>query len=273
MEKKKYLSPTQLDTYARCGEQYRRRYLLGDKVPPGIAALKGRAVHKGAETNWRQKIESHADLSASQIKEASAAAFEDEKKGGFLLTADEQSQGLQKTLGVALDRTVVLANVFAEKVAPIHQPKLVEETFRIEIPHAPFDISGRLDMMNDKNAISDLKTSGKRKSQSEVDDSVQLTIYSIGGQALTGSPVENVELDVLVDTKEPQHQKLVSTRGRKDFEALVNRINMVTRGIEAGVFTPAVPGSYYCSPRWCGYWSTCPFVNSERANAAERSNT
>lgn len=270
-EQKKYLSPSQLDTYTRCGHQWYLRYIEGRKVPPGIAALKGRATHKGAEGNWKQKIESRQDLPAKQIKEIASDAFEQEKKGGFILTPEEESAGLQKTLGHAKDRTVALAGLFAEKVAPIYQPKMVEQNFTIEIPKAPFDISGRVDMVDDQNRVPDLKTSGKRKSQSEADNSVQLTVYAAGVQMMTGLPVPEVRLDVLVDTKEPQHQQIISTRGKRDFEALVNRINMVTRGIEAGVFTPAVPGSWWCSPRFCGYFlSGCPYINADRIAAAEK---
>lgn len=271
-DKKPYLSPSQIETYRRCGWQWKLRYIDKLKIPPAIAMLKGRAVHVGAETNWKQKIETREDLKRGHIQEAAAAAFETSKSGGYELTPDEQSIGHKKVLGEALDRTVALAGAFADHVAPQYQPVMVEETFKIEIPNAPYDISGRVDMVDEKNRIPDLKTSGKRKQQSEADQSIQLTTYAAGIQIKTGKPVPEVRLDVLVDTKTPQFQQLVSKRERRDFEILVNQVNAVTAGIQAGVFLPAAPGSYVCSPRFCGYWNQCPFVNAERTAAAEKNN-
>jgi hypothetical protein len=63
-----------------------------------------------------------------------------------------------------------------------------------------------------------------------------------------------------------------SSRGSADFAALAARINVITHAIEAGIFTPAAPGSWCCSSKWCGYYlDGCPYVNSERIAAAERS--
>lgn len=271
VDKKPYLSPSQIEMYRRCGWSWKMRYIDKLKIPPGIAMLKGRAVHVGAEHNWKQKIESHEDMKRGHIQQAAAAAFEGSKKGGYELTEEEKSIGHSKVLGEALDRTVIMSGAFADKIAPQYQPTLVEQSFKIEIPAAPYDISGRVDMVDDQNRIPDLKTSGKKKQQSEADQSIQLTTYAAGIRIKTGKPVTAVGLDVLVDTKTPQVQQLVSKRERRDFEILVNQVNAVTAGIQAGVFLPAAPGSWWCSNRFCGYFNAgCPFVNSERKAAAEK---
>jgi hypothetical protein len=98
---------------------------------------------------------------------------------------------------------------------------------------------------------------------------VQLTVYAAGHKRLTGQPASEVRLDVLVKTKEVTRQVLRSTRGAADFQALAARINATLAGIAAGIFPPASPGSWWCSDRWCGYWRSCPYVNSERIEAAE----
>lgn len=51
----KYLSVSQLDTFTRCGEQFRRRFMEGECIPPGIAARIGSGVHK-AWGNLQGKI-------------------------------------------------------------------------------------------------------------------------------------------------------------------------------------------------------------------------
>ncbi len=118
MTEKPHLSATQLEMYWRCPEQYRRRYIEHEVVPPGISALTGRAIHRGAETNFRQKIESHADLPAKDIVEAAVAGFDVDVLGGYMLSADEASRGVAIVLGEAKDQTAQLADVHAREQAP-----------------------------------------------------------------------------------------------------------------------------------------------------------
>jgi hypothetical protein len=47
--------------FQRCGEQYRRRYLENEIIPPGISARIGSGVHKAAEINFRAKIQTGED--------------------------------------------------------------------------------------------------------------------------------------------------------------------------------------------------------------------
>ena len=44
-DEKPYLSPSQMGMYCRCGEQYRRRYIEKEIIPPGFALIKGGSVH------------------------------------------------------------------------------------------------------------------------------------------------------------------------------------------------------------------------------------
>lgn len=265
----RHLSPTQIDTYCRCPEAYRRRYVEGEKIPPGIALLKGKGFHAGAETNMRQKIDSHEDLPASDIVDASVASFEAEMQGGFALSTDEAFRGAKVVLGEAKDSLVSLAKAHAEQQAPEYQPVMVEE--RVEIELTPErSLVGVIDLADDKGRVVDFKTAGKSKSQSEADASIQLTTYAAAYHVHQGEPPSLVQLDVLVSGKKGvKRQVLESRRGVADFTALANRINAVAAAIDAGIFPPAPPGAWQCSPRWCGYWNSCAYINSERAALAE----
>jgi hypothetical protein len=271
MTERPYVSPSQLDMFCRCGEQYRRRYLEKEIIPPGIAALKGTGFHRGAETNMRQKLESHVDLPPSQIVEAAVAGFEAQLAGGVQLSDEEVAVGMRKVVADAKDDVAEMALVHAQDQAPDYQPVLVEERVTIALP-GPRDLLGIIDLVDSHHRVVDFKTSGKKKAQSEVDNSVQLTVYAAAYQRLTGHIPSEVRLDTVVRTKTRcDRQVLSSQRTGADFNALANRINVIVQAIEAGSFTPAAPGSWCCSPKWCGYWSECPFVNSERRDAAERS--
>lgn len=260
-----HLSPSALDTFCKCPEQYRRRYIMKEKLPPGIAAHRGRGIHKGVQVNFAQKVETRKDLPASQIVEACVSEFEAGiQKEGYLLSGDEAARGATVVIGEEKDSVATLAEAFATVQAPDYQPTLVEEEIRIELPDSTHDLLGYLDLLTDDDIIADFKSAKKRKSQADADNSVQLTFYAAGAYIKTGRK-PTVRLDVILDQRKGvQRQILDSTRDLPDFRALANRTSAVLVSIKAGAFPPAMPGSWWCSAKWCGYWSTCPYVNSER---------
>lgn len=267
---KPHLSATQLDSYCKCGEAYRRRYIEGEKIPPNVAMLKGTGFHRGAEYNFRQKLDSHSDLPAQDIIDAAVAAFEAEVDKGVELAGDDKLRGKTIVVAETKDDLVSVVTVHAKDQAPDYQPVFVEQEFTISIPDSTRDLKGIIDLADDLRRVTDLKSAGKSKSQSDADNSVQLTIYAAGHHALTGNPPSEVRLDTIVTTKTKTYRNVVgSERGVEDFQALAHRIEVVNSGVDKGVFAPATPGAWWCGPKWCGYWNSCPFVNSHRAAVAQ----
>ena len=156
MAKKPYISPSQVGTYTKCGEAFRRRYVEHEKIPPGISLLKGRAVHKGSEYNFKQKVESHVDLKAKDIVDYSVADFETTKeKEGLLLNREEESRGASIVIGDAKDSTKDLSGLYAREVAPKYQPVGVEEEVFTELPSSSHDLKGYIDLRTDDKKILD----------------------------------------------------------------------------------------------------------------------
>lgn len=267
---KPHLSATQLDLYCRCGEAFRRRYQEGEKIPPNVAMLKGTGFHRGAETNFRQKIDTHTDLPTSDIVDAAVAAFEAEVEKGVELAGDDKLRGKTIVVSETKDDLVSVVSVHAKEQAPDYQPVFVEQEFTISLPESSRDLKGIIDLADDLRRVTDLKSAGKSKNQADADSSVQLTIYAAGHHALTGNPPTEVRLDTIVTTKTKTYRNVVaSDRGTDDFQALAHRIETVNAGVDAGVFAPATPGAWWCGPKWCGYYSICRFVNSHRAALAQ----
>lgn len=266
---KPHLSHAQLNMLSICGEQYRRRYPENEKIPPGIALNIGTGAHTGAEVNFLQKIESHTDLPKNEIVEAAVAGYETAFADGYTLAEDERKRGASIVIAEGKDLVASLADLHARESAPEYQPVAVEQEILIPFPNATHDLLGYVDVTDDLNRVTDFKTAGKSKNQNEADTSVQLTIYAAAHQIATGAPPAEVRLDVLVKTKKPKRQVLSSTRGQPDFLALINRVNIALAVIQAGTYMPVEPGHWMCGPKWCGYWSTCRFVNNERKAAAE----
>lgn len=269
---KPYLSASQMDMLCRCGEQYRRRYVENDIIPPGIAMLKGTGLHGAAEANMRQKIDSHVDLPVQDIVETAVETFKTQLHGGYSLSEAEESVGATKVLSEAIDDLATMADVHATEQAPDYQPTMVEQAVRIELP-GERDLLGIIDLADDQHRVVDFKTSKRKKRQTDADDSVQLTVYAASYQAVVQHPPSLVRLDTVVSTKTRcERQVLNSQRDGKDFAALAARINMATQAIAKGVFLPAAPGSWACSPAYCGYWNSCGFVNAARTAAAKDDN-
>lgn len=264
MQDKPHVSISQLGTLSRCGMQYFFRYCEGLKIPPGIAMVKGIAVHRAAALNGHQKIESHEDLPTKDLKEVAADAFEEQLRGdGIWLNPAERNGNADSILGEALDETVSMAGFYAGNIAPDYQPTHVEKSFTVSLP-GTHDFLGIIDLIDDKRRVVDYKTSGKSKSQSEADNSLQLTAYASGHKLITGEMPDEVRLDVLVLTKQMKRQVLASTRGVDDFVVLAARVNQAIAVIQSGSFLPADPTHWCCSPNWCGYWDRCPYSLAHR---------
>ncbi len=62
--------------FQRCGVQYEFRYIQGQIMPPGAAQIRGTGVHKGAEHNYRHKIEHKVDLPTDEVVNVAVQTLE-----------------------------------------------------------------------------------------------------------------------------------------------------------------------------------------------------
>lgn len=269
-----YLSPTQLLMYFRCGEQYRRRYLEGEKLPPGIAAISGKAVHKGAETNYSQKLASKQDLPVNAIEMATADSFDTFfRESGVQLTREQENRGLAIILGQAKDSAVAMASVYHETLARKVQPEFVEQ--KVIIPAGggiPKPLLGIIDIASENGDVIDIKTGSKKKTQSEADRDLQLTWYSVAYRWLTKKRPRSVQFHTVSSARHKVSAEIIhSTRDETDETILSNYLKSALHGIDSGFFPPANPQSFWCSERYCGYARTCRFYNiNNKQGSTER---
>lgn len=259
----KHLSWSQMNTLQRCGEQYRRRYVKRDVVPPGIALLRGRATHKANEKNLLAKMETGELLTVDDVLQAASDAFDEQASGEFLIDGDYEGMEIAEALGTAKDESVALAGLHAEKVAPSIEPTAIE--VRIEIPPSnslPVKFVSILDLIDRSVAVRDTKTTRKSPQADAAHGSDQLSGQALAFRARYRKPPEELSLDYLVRTtkkKETKHVRLPTERTVADLGVFVRRAQAATRMIEVEVFLPAPADSWACSPRWCGYAETCPY--------------
>src|SRR5579871_349320 len=127
-----HLSATSTSMFMRCPEQFRRRYVLGEKERPGGALVLGRGFHFAQETNFRQKLETYRDLPMDDVVGAYHAGWDQEvaKYGGAgeIEWDDRLKPDTLRHRGEELVRQYHLA------VAPKMQPTTVEEEFNLVLP-------------------------------------------------------------------------------------------------------------------------------------------
>jgi len=260
------ISSTRLETMWRCGEQYRRRYVEHEVIPPGIALLVGTGVHAGAQTNFAQKIETHVDLPIDEVIEAAVAGFESRlRKESYELTREEASRGARRVIAEATDQVAAMAEILAIEVVADYQPVAVEVATLVELP-GPMNMIMVTDLRDDEGRVTDFKTAGRKKSPDEVHRSTQLTAYAVAYRVDMGCDPTEVRLDTLLKTKKVERQVLVSRRDDADYDVLAARIDATVKAIEAGIYVPTSPTNWQCSERWCGYARTCPYFSQRTSS-------
>ena len=252
------LSDTRLQMLFRCAYQYYRRYVMGDKIPPGIAAKVGISVDKTVSTDLTSKKDYGILLPDEQIQDIARDTLNEEWANGVRLTKEEQQEGEKKIKGECVDRSIRLAKLHHNKLAPSIEPVAIQDRWELNIEGYPIGLTGVIDI-REPHAIRDTKTGAKKKTGA-ADKSMQLTIYALAAKKLYGKD-HKLFLDFLVDTKTPYTDVQESTRTQRDFEVLFRRIEAAINFLEKGIFPPCNPETnYLCSPKYCGFYSSCPYV-------------
>lgn len=265
-KQKPYLSPSQIASYTRCGEAYRRRYINKEIIPPRIVMVKGTAIHKGAELNFQQKITTGRDLPKSQIIDKSVSVFEDTiKHEGVWLNVNEEAEGKDISISKQKDSVAAVAGVFVDHVAPKYQPKMVEYEQLVEIEGGSHNLKGIIDLEDVKERLIDFKITSKTMTQAEVDNSFQLTFYAMLKRSKTGNDPSDIIIEDIVDQVRQTKVGTISTkRTMDDYRAAIARINMVADAINKGIYAPANDKAWWCAKDYCGYYLTCAYVNGKR---------
>jgi hypothetical protein len=236
---------------ARCGEQYRYRYVEGLRSPPGVALVIGKGTHAAIEEDLREKMALGELLPDERIADTAADATRKawDEEPPILRDGDPDQ-------GQAVDTAVALATVHHKVLAPGIEPIAVERGFLLELDGFPYDLMGFVDI-EEKGRIRDTKTAAKSPSGTEADQSDQLTVYHL--EAATRGEQKTVALDYLIKAKTPKVVTLESTRGPEDHARLLRRVEAAAKVIESGAFAPTNPDNWWCSQKWCGYWDRCAF--------------
>ncbi|MBU0691515.1 PD-(D/E)XK nuclease family protein [bacterium] len=256
----KYINQSLLNLHAKCGiaAEYRVSGLI---IPPAAAAHRGTGVHRAAEADARRIQLSSDRLTIPELQDAAATAFcESVEKHGVYLSAEDAPQA-RVILGQAKDEAVRAAALYGERVSPrIGQPVHIEEEIVVQMDGLDYPLGGTLDLVHLVTAgykITDLKTTGKAPDPSVATHSIQAPMYELLAERALGlKPSFEFEFIKLLKTKS-ETITIPAVFTPQTRANLLQRASVFEAHLQSGVFTPAAPGSWWCSESWCGYYGIC----------------
>ncbi len=103
-------------------------------------------------------------------------------------------------------------------------------------------------------ALVDLKTAARKPTQLQINQTLQLTAYSLGAAELGFNPDDlTLRLDYLMKGSNPDLIRYETTRNENDRRRFVKIVTRVWKGITNSIFFPHP--DWYCQS--CGYQSIC----------------
>jgi hypothetical protein len=199
-----HISFTQLNMLLRCGEQYRRRYILKQVIPPSGSLMRGRCCHKAEEKNFQNKITQGEFLCADEVKQAFAQEWS-ENEGQIGWQEDElEGNSPKKASGMAKDSGIRLIEVFHREQLVNCNPVAIEQEFKVEFEGGYAPMIGRLDRIDEGGVIAEMKFVKKSPVSGDILTDPQLTCYSIGYKMLYSQEPKKLIKQFSVDLREPK---------------------------------------------------------------------
>ncbi len=258
-----YLSPTQVEMWMKCGQQYEFRYVEKKKKPPSIFLIEGGSHHVALESNNNFKIVQHEDQSPKTLVRHFLGSFSHKRK--------DIGDWAGETMDSVVRRGKLLLPLYLKAFARYYQPHHAERKFEFHVGDVPFlcimDTAGRLKlprMTRKQLGVIDYKTKGKTQPQAEMEGSLQISAYWWGSVNILKMKNPIVGFCNLKKTVVPAIEwkpAVISVARLKWFRKLV--MGTATH-ISKGCFPLAKPDSWYCSSKWCGYWDECRGKNRNK---------
>lgn len=244
-----YLSVSQVSMYMRCGLQYAFRYVDDLIRAPGLALVEGTAIHRAVEVGLREKMESGTPAPLDVMLDAWRDKWAEASKD----VEDWGDDGKYAAAREVERRATSFVRTYHTDHIPTIRPESVENRFWTTVGENRIPVLGFIDLIDafKHRTVVDHKVVKSAKSQADADSDLQLTLYS------KVSGTNEVGFDCFVKTKTPKVKSVRSKRTPTDHVWMERVFDHVAQAINDGVFLPADPTSWSCSPKFCGYYHMC----------------
>ena len=236
------VSHNQVDDYETCPLKYQYIHVLRIPLRQHHLIVYGSALHKAVEFYLRRRAAGNYTSIEDFLR-----AFDDAWRNEGFLTREHEEQ--RKRAGVE-----ALARFYHEEEASGQKPTEVEREFGFSL--GATRVRGRFDRVDETpegTVIVDYKSSDvteQKAADKRARESLQLKIYALAQQAMTGRLPARVELRFLESGLAGRH-----TPTAQNLAEAESAITAAAAGIRARRFEPT-PGYQAC--RYCAYNQICP---------------
>lgn len=235
-----HLSASAVSMYQRCPRQFEFRYVHGIKSPPSVALVEGLAHHDWLRVHNQGRVRSQERLRGDEAMDL----FTDFWRAGKG-EASDHSMAADRDVPARAQR---LIDAYLRGPDQKLEPTSAEEKVQLVLGGVP--VLGFIDVMTE-DAVLDYKVVGKKKSKSDVENSLQMAIYAAAKpRAKRVGMMSFVKPSAKIVTEEARVNKaMVSWAGEV--------VASVAGAVKASAFPCCAPDSWVCSERFCGYWDRC----------------
>lgn len=233
------LSASAVESYERCGLQFKleRDWRLSAK--PAAAMQYGAAVHRVLKTYFDSVRQGRTKTDDELIEEFRRELSEAKIQ-------ERYQHELYEKQGIAQLRAFLVTARTIPPVDVLH----TEESFNIRMGET--SLAGRIDRIDRRTdgsvAIIDYKT-GKARDQENADESLQLSLYALAVREKWGYTV-----GALMFYNLEENVPVISTRSEGQLVAARDRVQAAAQGIADGIFKTKT--GRHCD--FCAYRSLCP---------------
>jgi DNA helicase-2/ATP-dependent DNA helicase PcrA len=235
----KRLSASAVDTYERCGLQFKLERDWKISAKPAAAMQYGAAMHRVLKTYFDS-----VRLGRPKSDDELIALFRQDLADAKIQELYQHELYEQQGITHLQDFLASVRAISADQV--LH----TEEPFEIRI--GDIIVVGRIDRIDSRPdgtvAIVDYKT-GKPRDQENADASLQLSLYAIAAHEKWG-----YQVGALIFHNMEQNVPVITSRSAADLLAARDRVQQTAQGIADEIFE-ARPG-IHCN--FCAYRSLCP---------------
>lgn len=283
-------SHSKLVKLGRCGEMFRRAYIENEWGPTSTSLVRGRVVHHIAQVGHERQLKARkaepkkprslvlreALPSIEEVSDEAVTSFDAELRSNSIITVPEKDEDPKTSKAKIIERdrmaALHMSRFYIDRAAPFVDPIGVEKKLVIEPADSPIRVSGIIDLEailpDGRRTIRDLKTTMRCPNDREADDSDQLSMYALldylSQPEGTRKLADVFALDHIVkDPRAFTAPYLVAqetTRKPNDLMVTLARLNNAIAAVKAGVFLANGPGNWWCSARFCTFYSDCRYV-------------
>lgn len=260
-------SPSSIEGFWKCPEQWRRERIAKEPRFSTADLIFGSAFHKAAEHNFTQKMESHEDLPAEEMRDVAGDSFNTVVKD-TTDAAEEIRWYTDKPKDVQEGVIAAMVGVgsapgYLQVLAPTVQPVAVERWVEVDTAIG-VPLVAKIDVETDTLAIRDLKTGKKSRRQEDLDSNIQATA-NLWLREQEGNMASEFGWHVSIKTKVPQQQELITQRSYNEMrqfeQLLVVTANSIHDNMERygpdGPWPGTSPMAWWCSVTQCSFWGQC----------------